>query len=177
MAKMSSAFVCPEFKTYSVQKFDGAFCFWQYGKETIDKATNNRAETLAILMAVSYYRSLGTKSPLIIKTDSELLKNTFNTWMMRWERRKQWHKKRNPDLIKTLFNLKTPLMECEWLRGHGGNEYNEICDYLCTKALRGETNIQFRDWKRNDDVINDVIKNIKSSNIIEQKKETQCSLF
>lgn len=182
---MSSSFVCPQFKAFSVQRFENEFCLWQYGNELTDKATNNRAEALAILMAVVYYKSLNMKGvPLIIRTDSELLTDTFNDWMANWEKKNLWHKRKNPDLIKTLFNLKTPLMKCEWLKGHGGNEYNEICDYLCTKSLRGDVGIKFKDYEAKY-VMEDVIKHIKNSKITSlspkelelQKKEAQISLF
>lgn len=104
--------------------------------------TNNRMELTAAISVLSAIASIpsfsGRKITLYI--DSQYVKNGITTWITNWKQR-QWRtseKKpvKNQDLWKQLDELNSSLdVNWQWVKGHSGVEYNEICDALCHKEM------------------------------------------
>ena len=105
--------------------------------------TNNRMELLAAINALSIIKNTpkfeGRK--IIVNIDSKYVKNGITTWIKGWKA-KGWitaDKKpvKNQDLWILLDELNSSLnVEWNWVKGHAGVEYNEICDSLCQQEIK-----------------------------------------
>ena len=105
--------------------------------------TNNRMELLAAINALSIIKNTpkfeGRK--IIVNIDSQYVKNGITTWIKGWKA-KGWitaDKKpvKNQDLWILLDELNSSLnVELNWVKGHAGVEYNEICDSLCQQEIK-----------------------------------------
>ena len=100
------------------------------------RTSNNRAEIGAMMMALeALYRlhELGQRPEKItIFSDSEYTIRCMNG---------SWQRKKNTDLwpevdilAERLRSITNGNYEVKWVKGHAGNEYNEIADELATKA-------------------------------------------
>lgn len=105
-------------------------------------ATNNTMEMTAIIRAIE--NAIEQKADAVqIYSDSQYCVNGFNEWMSGWAR-KGWVKRgengdfvqvKNVGLWQTLYGYRvkyaqTMPIRLTWVRGHNGNEYNELCDQL-----------------------------------------------
>lgn len=103
--------------------------------------TNNRMECKAIIEAMKWVIDSNLEHiDITIYSDSQLIVNTYNTWMHKWSER-GWKKKKsgvkNLDLVKELYNLKQIVnVELTWVKGHSGILGNELADYLCSSSFR-----------------------------------------
>lgn len=103
-----------------------------YEKET----TNNRMELMAAIQALN---SLKDKCVVDLYTDSSYLQKAMTEWIFKWQKqnRLQGDKKlvKNSDLWQALLELsKKHDINWHWVKGHAGNEGNEIADKLACKA-------------------------------------------
>jgi ribonuclease HI len=90
-----------------------------FGK--VSDTTNNRME---IMGALEGLKSLKDGQEVEVFSDSQYVVNT----MMRG-----WKRKKNNDLWDQLdLEVKRLKVKFTWVRGHAGNEMNEICDSLCS---------------------------------------------
>lgn len=109
---------------------------WASGAE--DPSTNQRMELQAVLHAVT-----NLDGPLEIVSDSTYVVNCFrDQWWKGWERRgwKNSQKKpvANQDLWKPLIAAyKVGDVTFRWVKGHAGDEWNEIADELAVQAASG----------------------------------------
>ena len=99
--------------------------------------TNIRMEGRALIEAMK----LSIEFKCQIYTDSEFWINTITKWAPNWESR-GWTKKggdiKNLDLVKEAYYLyQDSLAELIWVRGHEGNEGNELADEWANKARAG----------------------------------------
>lgn len=131
---------------YSMCRDIGAFAYVilqgdeiiKKGAHRIEHETNNRAELKAIL-AGCYNVPEG--SSVLVRSDSQYALYTLSG---KWSRNKNvdifecWDKKVRPRLRNVEF---------EWVRGHSGNEWNELCDALCNEAAECDLNDR-REWIR-----------------------------
>ena len=87
--------------------------------------TNNRMELLAIISALN---SLPEKSDAIVFTDSKYCIRVLDGYQ---------HEK-NQDLIGLFIKIRKPLGKVffQWVKGHNGNEYNEMADELAFSAFK-----------------------------------------
>lgn len=95
----------------------------------IGEATNNIAELKAIKLALEMIKSSHREIPIVIYTDSNYCVGLFT---------KNWTPKKNVELIvdiKELIN-KFKYIGFKWVKAHNGNSYNELADYLATKAIK-----------------------------------------
>ena len=123
---------------YSKKHDEGAFAFIilneneqevrRYAQKIVNE-TNNRAELLAIMAGV--YNVPDDATYVMVYSDSQYALNTlFGTWK----------REANKDLFEVWENrvlVARPrgILNHEWIRGHSGNEYNELCDQMCKDIL------------------------------------------
>lgn len=99
--------------------------------------TNNRMEMLAAIEAL---KCLKMQSKVALYTDSNYLKNGVNIWMANWKQ-KSWKTSagkavKNQDLWMLLDELLLQYhVEWHWVKGHSGNQYNEVADDLANQGV------------------------------------------
>ena len=98
--------------------------------------TNIRMEGTALIEAI---KLTGTE-PAEIRTDSEFWINVVTKWAPVWKAN-NWHKKggeiKNLDLVKELYELyKTHSIRLVWVKGHAGEELNELADIAANQARK-----------------------------------------
>lgn len=100
--------------------------------------TNNRMELMAAISALQVVKeseSLCARK-IIVNIDSQYVKNGITVWIKSWKAA-NWKTARkspvkNQDLWQLLDELNSSLnVEWNWVKGHAGIKYNEICDSLC----------------------------------------------
>lgn len=85
--------------------------------------TNNRMEIMAVIAALEFVK----KGSVSLHSDSQYVLNTISG---------KFRQKKNLDLWEKFNSLcKNFELDLHWVRGHNGNEYNERCDQMCTKAM------------------------------------------
>lgn len=104
--------------------------------------TNNKMELTAAIVALSVIKNTlsfaGRK--VVVNIDSQYVKNGITTWIHSWKK-KGWitaDKKpvKNQELWIQLDNLNSSMeVTWNWVKGHAGVEYNEICDQLCQSEI------------------------------------------
>ncbi len=98
----------------------------------VQDTTNNRMEIQAVIEAL---QALKRPCRVIIHTDSQYVKKAMTEWLSAWKAR-GWRtasKKpvKNADLWQQLENLtQTHEVSWRWVKGHAGDEGNEIADEL-----------------------------------------------
>ena len=102
--------------------------------------TNNRMELTAVISALRYI-SLNMKGcSVTLYTDSQYVQQGITQWISRWLRN-GWRtadKKpvKNVELWQTLYQLDQELHPSwQWVKGHAGNTYNEMCDSMVRKEM------------------------------------------
>ncbi|MDP9806386.1 ribonuclease HI [Trueperella bonasi] len=99
--------------------------------------TNNIMELTAMISALEY---AGPEGDLLLRSDSSYVIKSLTEWAPGW-RRRGWKKAdgkpvANRDLIERMLNLyeaRTGRTELEWVRGHSGDEANEMADRLAVE--------------------------------------------
>lgn len=102
------------------------------------ESTNIRMEGLALKKALEI---LGEEEAEI-RTDSQFWINVLTKWANGWKA-KGWKKSKgeiaNLDIVKPLFELyENSNADLVWLRGHAGEEFNEMADEWANRAREGE---------------------------------------
>ena len=100
--------------------------------------TNIRMEGMALVAALKDANG----EPCEIYTDSEFWINVITKWAPGWES-KGWKKKggeiKNLDIVQEVYPLhKQSNAKLIWVRGHEGDEGNEMADAWANKARQGE---------------------------------------
>lgn len=102
-----------------------------------DNTTNIRMEGSAMIAAIKYAGEEGCE----IHSDSEFWINVLTKWAPTWQAN-GWRKKTgaimNLELAQELYELycKYPV-KLVWVRGHVGNELNEMADEWANRARKG----------------------------------------
>lgn len=120
----------------------GGFAVIEAGKPVVlgsedGETTNIRMEGRALAAALEY----AAGKPCEIYTDSEFWINVITKWAPGWEA-KGWRKKggeiKNLDLVQTLLPLyRASEARLVWVRGHNGDEQNELADQWANRAREG----------------------------------------
>lgn len=126
--------------------------------EKIEHETNNRAEIKAILYGV---KALPNNSEVEVFSDSQYALGVLSG---------RYRAKKNPDLVnkyKKMVATKHMSVSYNWVRGHNGDKWNELCDQLCNEAagidLNGNPFGSARSGKSLEDMdYNDLVELYKS---------------
>jgi len=119
----------------------GAVLLYKNNKKEIfgsqKDTTNNRMELKAVIEALGHIKSTSIK--IRVFTDSVYVKDGISKWIESWKNNgwKNSNKKpiKNIDLWKELDEVsKKFIIEWIWVKGHNGNQYNEIADSLARKG-------------------------------------------
>ena len=134
---------------YSKQNDEGAFAYviLNYADTEIErkaykitKETNNRAELKAIIAAVNRLPKDATEVDIF--SDSQYALKTLSF---------EWGHNNNHDLFdawkKVLEKRKSVDISYNWVKGHNGNVYNELCDQLCNDILGYDANAEFEKYR------------------------------
>lgn len=114
----------------------------RYAKKRYTNETNNRMEMKAAMNAV-YCCPDG--SNIHIFSDSQ-----YAIGALRLDKPVK-PKAKNMDLIKAWRKMaddKKVSVTFDWVRGHSGNRWNEVCDALCQEAVGFDVNKEF-EWYKN----------------------------
>ena len=97
--------------------------------------TNNRMELLAVIVALETLKFEDTD--VTIYSDSKYVVDAVTKgWVFNWEK-KNFAKKKNPDLWKRFLKIYPKhRVEFVWVKGHAGNELNEVADRLAVPAYQ-----------------------------------------
>jgi ribonuclease HI len=103
--------------------------------------TNNRMELTAVIMALRAFKTMANAPrQTAVLTDSQYVQKGITEWIRNWKRN-AWRtadKKpvKNQDLWMELDSLAGEFpIQWEWVKGHAGNEYNEMCDAMTQDAI------------------------------------------
>jgi len=103
--------------------------------------TNNRMELTAVIMALRAFKTMkDVPRQAAVITDSQYVQKGITEWIRNWKRN-AWRtaeKKpvKNQDLWIELDALASEFpLKWEWVKGHAGNEYNEMCDAMTQEAI------------------------------------------
>jgi len=118
------------------------------GEQTLAKnkgsekgTTNNRMELTAVIMALRALKTMkDVPRQAAVITDSQYVQKGITEWIRKWKRNdwKTADKKpvKNQDLWMELDALASEFpLKWEWVKGHAGNKYNEMCDEMTQEAI------------------------------------------
>ena len=112
----------------------------------MDGSTNNTMELMGPIMALSDIENCD--EPITIISDSQYVVQGITTWIIGWMNN-GWIGSnntpvKNKELWKRLWDLKKQYkVKFEWVKGHAGNQFNEIADKLAQAQSRG-TEVAFK---------------------------------
>lgn len=109
-----------------------------YSSGGCENTTNNIMELTAVISAIRSCRILGARS-ISISTDSQYVKNGITTWIHGWKRN-GWKTSskapvKNRELWEELDSINGQDITWNWVKGHAGIQYNEMCDSLVRKEM------------------------------------------
>jgi len=98
--------------------------------------TNNRMELLSVIVALE---TIKNPADVQIFSDSKYVVDSVEKgWVFGWQK-KGFKGKKNIDLWKRFLVIYPKhKIKFNWVKGHAGNEYNEICDTLAVEAADGD---------------------------------------
>ena len=98
--------------------------------------TNNRMELLSVIVALE---TIKNSADVQIFSDSKYVVDSVEKgWVFGWQK-KGFKGKKNIDLWKRFLAIYPKhKIKFNWVKGHAGNKYNEICDTLAVKAADGD---------------------------------------
>lgn len=104
--------------------------------------TNNRMELTAAINALSaiYNTERLRTCPILLNIDSQYVKNGITSWIFGWKKNGWKTAAKKPVLNRELWEKLDALnnalkVEWNWVKGHAGVEFNEICDSLCQSEI------------------------------------------
>ena len=99
--------------------------------------TNNRMELMAVIVGLEALKK--PNSNVIVYSDSEYVVNAINRGYLKKWIRNDFYKKSNVDLWKRFYEIfKKHNVEMEWIKGHSGVVFHNICDANAYKASKSE---------------------------------------
>jgi ribonuclease HI len=126
------------------QTFQGGQIIAQ-AKGAEKETTNNRMELTAVISALRALKTMrGIPRQAAVYTDSQYVQKGITDWIRTWKRN-SWRTSdkspvKNKDLWVELDALAGEFpLKWEWVKGHAGNEYNEMCDSMTQEAIASLT--------------------------------------
>jgi ribonuclease HI len=123
-----------------LQTFQGEKIIAQnYGSER--DTTNNRMELTAVLEALRALKKMNdVPAKSTVFTDSQYVQKGITEWIRTWKlnswRTSDRKPVKNKDLWVELDFLAGQFsLNWQWIRGHAGNYYNELCDHMTQDAI------------------------------------------
>lgn len=119
----------------------GAVLLWNDSTKKIKGSepdtTNNRMELTA---AIEGIKALTRSVPVNLYTDSQYVKQGITTWIHGWKKNGWKTASRKPVKNQDLWQELDALMSkysisWHWVKGHAGNELNEMADQLANEAM------------------------------------------
>lgn len=104
----------------------------------IENETNNRAELKAIIAAL--YNLPNDAKNVIVISDSQYALNTCSGI---------WKRKSNKDLFvihDDIVKKRGLNVSYEWVKGHNGDYFNELCDKLCNEVVGFDLNEEYKKY-------------------------------
>ena len=107
------------------------------------ETTNNRMELQA---AIEGLKALKRRCKVDLYTDSVYVKNGITTWIHNWLKN-NWRTSskslvKNVDLWQSLYSeIQNHDVTWHWVKGHSGDEGNEIADQLAVKGREEAKNV------------------------------------
>jgi len=103
------------------------------------QTTNNKMELNAVIHAIEDVSLMGVAS-MTISTDSQYVKNGITTWINAWKRNGWRTSSKDPVKNRELWEQLDRLnaagnIRWNWVKGHAGIKYNEMCDTLVRKEM------------------------------------------
>ncbi|MDR2808532.1 MAG: ribonuclease HI [Spirochaetaceae bacterium] len=111
------------------------------GSGAAPETTNNRMELYAVLSAFEKLCSFPTPPDIVqVFSDSQYVVKGITEWIGGWKYNawKASNKQpvKNKDLWQRLDRITRKFhIEWYWIKGHDGNEYNELCDHAAKAAI------------------------------------------
>ena len=107
--------------------------------------TNNVMEMTAMINGLERLTKLGV-GDIVGVSDSQYVINGITNWIDNWVRNDPGLRERlNGNLWRQLYDIRnnTKNLSFKWVKGHNGNEWNELCDTLCeqeyyTRGIPGQ---------------------------------------
>lgn len=106
--------------------------------------TNNKMELMGVIKGLE---SLTRPMPVLIITDSQYVKNAFTAgWLENWQKN-GWKTKsgdavKNQDLwLKLCLLQRKHNLSWQWVKGHSGDEFNDMCDAFARNAVRDKNGV------------------------------------
>nr|WP_052296203.1 ribonuclease HI [Treponema brennaborense] len=105
--------------------------------------TNNRMELSAAIAALSAIdqNESWKQRPIRVHIDSQYVKNGITSWIRSWKKNGWRNSEKQPVKNRDLWELLDALngrlsVSWNWVKGHAGVTYNELCDELATKEVK-----------------------------------------
>jgi len=108
------------------------------------ETTNNRMELTAVIMALRALKNFDSAlSSITLLTDSQYVQKGITEWIHSWKRNSWRTSGKSPVKNKELWVELDALaggvkIKWEWIKGHAGNEYNEMCDAMTQEAISNQ---------------------------------------
>jgi ribonuclease HI len=122
----------------------GVVLSYQQSRKTLrgydPETTNNRMELTAVIEGL---RALNRACEVEINTDSKYVMQGISEWISNWKRNGWKTAARKPvknyDLWQQLDQeVASHAVDWKWVKGHSGNEGNELADKLANEAIDAE---------------------------------------
>lgn len=104
--------------------------------EAFQKTTNNRMELMAVLRAIENFSG----ENIHIYSDSTYVVNPISSGKLSFKKDQEVLKQPNSDLWMKIKSLLCKTVKCTWVKGHNGNEYNEMADRLSYEIIISQKN-------------------------------------
>lgn len=104
------------------------------------KTTNNRMELMAVIAGLESIKV--EKAKVKVYSDSKyVIDSVEKGWLWNWMK-KDFKGKKNKDLwLRFAAIYKQHHVSFQWVKGHAGNEENEICDQLAVGAAESNDHL------------------------------------
>lgn len=122
----------------------GGYCgILVYGKHEkivkggVPNTTNNRMELMA---AIESIKNLKEPCEITLISDSTYVLKGISEWIDNWKK-KNFRNVKNPELWKEYLEVsKDHVINCIWVEGHSGHEFNERCDQIAREEAEKQKN-------------------------------------